>query len=136
MAHFLQPIARNPSARWTLVVERSEARLASQVELALDAAARKRGLLGRDAMPEDTAFVIAPSNAVHTFFMRFPIDLVFADRSGRVVKVRHDVRPWRVSGALGAFAVIELGAGSAATAGLVPGDRLLVIGATPAGEAA
>jgi uncharacterized membrane protein (UPF0127 family) len=62
---------------------------------------------------------------VHTFFMRFPIDLVFAARDGRVVKIRSGVGPWRISAAAGAFAVVELASGAAGRAGLRVGDRLV-----------
>ena len=38
--------------------------------------------------------IIAPSNAIHTFFMKFPIDVVFVGRDGRVRKISEAVRPW------------------------------------------
>ena len=64
----------------------------------------------------------APS--VYTFFMRFPIDVVFVDRDRKVVGVRHGLRPWRVAGARRAVAALELPAGTAAAAGLETGDVL------------
>jgi hypothetical protein len=70
--------------------------------------------------------VIAPSNAVHTFVMRFPIDLAFVTRDGRVVKTRSGVRPWRVAAAFRAYAVIELPAGTLARCDTVPGDTLAI----------
>jgi uncharacterized membrane protein (UPF0127 family) len=100
--------------------------LATTVEAALDSASRKRGLLGRDALAPGAALVIAPSNGVHTFFMKFAIDVVFVARDGRVVKIARAVKPGRVSLALRAFAVVELAAGAAETAELRVGDRLSV----------
>lgn len=65
----------------------------------------------------------APS--VHMFFMRFPIDVVFLSRDRRVVRVVHGLRPWRVAGARGAAAALELPAGAAAEAGVNEGDVLV-----------
>lgn len=107
-------------------MERTGEPLARQVEAALDSATRNKGLLGRVSLAEDAALVIAPSNAVHTWFMRFHVDLVFATRDGIVVKIRHRVGPWRLSVALRASAVVELAAGRAAAAGLTVGDRLVL----------
>ena len=58
------------------------------------------------------------------FFMRFPIDVVFLDRDWKVLSVRHELRPWRVAGARGAVAALELPAGAAAAAGIAEGDVL------------
>jgi uncharacterized membrane protein (UPF0127 family) len=94
------------------------------VEPAFDSDRRRRGLLGRDGMPPGSAIVIAPSNAVHTFFMKFPIDVIFVRRDGRVLKVRRGMPAGRVAAALTAFAVIETGAGGAERAGIQPGDLI------------
>jgi uncharacterized membrane protein (UPF0127 family) len=59
--------------------------------------------------------------------MRFPIDIVFADRQGLVVRVRSDLGARRLAGAWRAFAVIELPAGAARRADVTVGDRLVVI---------
>jgi uncharacterized membrane protein (UPF0127 family) len=123
--HFLEPLIRG-TTRARLFVEGHDRPIAESIEGAFDSATRRRGLLGRDGLPEGAALVIAPSSTVHTFFMRFAIDLVFARRDGRVVKVRPRVGPWRISGARGAFAVIELPAGAAARAEVRVGDRLVV----------
>jgi uncharacterized protein len=98
--------------------------LVSRLEGAFDSATRKRGLLGRDRLDPGAGLVIAPCGGVHTFFMRFPIDVVFAARDGRIVKVSHAVKPWRLALALRAFCVIELPAGVAAAYETRAGDRL------------
>lgn len=92
----------------------------------MDSASRKRGLLGRDSLAPGSALVIAPSSGVHTFFMKFAIDIVFVKRDGLVLKIARAVKPWRGAVALAAFAVVELAAGSADRAGLLVGDRLVV----------
>lgn len=71
--------------------------------------------------------VIAPTNAVHTFFMRFSIDIAFLTRDGRVIKTRASVRPWRVAVALRGFAAIELPSGTLARCDTVPGDTLSIV---------
>ena len=121
--HFLEPLlAARPDARLALYVASRPQPVATTIEGAFDSKARNRGLLGRTGLPPATAIVIAPSNAVHTFFMKFPIDLIYAARDGRVVKVRHAVPAWRLSAAFGAFAVIEMAAGGAD--GVKAGDTL------------
>jgi uncharacterized membrane protein (UPF0127 family) len=108
-----------------LQIERTGQWLVTNLELALDSSARTRGLLGRDGLPRGHGLVIAPSQGVHTFGMRFPIDIVFVRRDGRVVRCRPAVPPRRLALWLTAFAVIELAAGETARIGLQVGDRLL-----------
>lgn len=72
--------------------------------------------------------ILAPSNAVHTCFMRFALDLAFVARDGRVVKVCTDVPRWRIALAVRAYAVIEAPAGTFARAGLAAGDSVVVAG--------
>ena len=60
------------------------------------------------------------------FFMRFPIDAVFLDARGRVVRVAANLRPWRLAtAARGARDTLELPAGAAARAGTQAGDELV-----------
>jgi uncharacterized membrane protein (UPF0127 family) len=101
--------------------------IAARVECAFDRASRRRGLLGRNGLAPGTALVIAPCRAVHTWFMRFPIDVVFVSRDGRVVKVRGSLPAWRMTGTLGARAVVELMAGAAVAARIEPGDHLTLV---------
>jgi len=125
--HFLTPLLDGQTATVSLVIERTGGVLAGHVEPAFTSKARNRGLLGRDALPPNTALVIAPSNSIHTFFMRFPIDIIYVDREGGVLKIRTAVKPGRISGCLRAFAAIEMGAGSAGLADLRVGDRLACV---------
>jgi uncharacterized protein len=123
-ATFLAPLLHNPQPVLTLVNTRTNRTIARRLETAFDSRTRKTGLLGRTAMAPDTALILAPCGAVHTFFMRFAIDVAFVDREGLVVKVLADLRPWRVGGALGAYAAIELPAGTLALSGTARGDGL------------
>ena len=121
---FLAPLAGQPEG-WRLRNTRGGIVLAERVELAADSASRKRGLLGRDHLDEGHALVIVPCAAVHTYFMRFAIDVLFVRRDGRVVKCAHGVRPWRIALALTAHAVIEMPAGALRRSGTSRGDRLV-----------
>jgi uncharacterized protein len=85
---------------------------------------RLRGLLGRRELPPDEGLLINPCSSVHTWFMRFPIDVLFLDRDLRVVRVAADVRPFRLRWGRGARQVLELAAGEAAERGIRVGDRL------------
>jgi uncharacterized membrane protein (UPF0127 family) len=86
---------------------------------------RMRGLLGRSSLPAGEAIILEPAASIHTFFMRFGIDVLFLDRSGAVVKVVKDLRPWRLASAKGARSVIEMAAGSTDGLDLQPGDRIV-----------
>jgi uncharacterized protein len=132
-SHFLTPMLKASAAADHLMLwnERSGRPLATHLEGAFDSASRRRGLLGRDGLAEGSALIIAPCQAVHTFRMRFPIDIVFADRQGLVVHVRSNVGARRLAGAWRAFATIELPSGAARRADLLVGDRLVVIAQSP-----
>jgi uncharacterized membrane protein (UPF0127 family) len=88
--------------------------VASAVEVADDRATRRKGLLGRDHLDPAAALVLTPCFSVHTAFMRFPIDVLFVDRNGIVLKVVRQMGPWRIAAAWGAHTVIELAAGAVA----------------------
>jgi uncharacterized membrane protein (UPF0127 family) len=122
--HFLKPLLGPDADAFVLGHAGTGAVIASTIEAAFDSRSRRRGLLGRDALADGTVIVIAPCQAVHTFGMRFPIDILFVARDGRVLKARERVPPGRVSGAWRAFAVIECAAGSIAKHSLADGDRL------------
>ena len=72
----------------------------------------------------DTVLAIAPSNAVHTFRMQFPIDVLFVRRDGVVVKVVLNLEARRIAAAFRAFAVLEFATGSSTVAATEVGDRL------------
>jgi hypothetical protein len=83
------------------------------------------GLLGRDGLADGTGLVLDPCNSVHMWFMRFPIDVVFASDDDRVVAVVPGLRPWAMTRPyFGARVAIELPAGVIARSGTVPGDQL------------
>ncbi|MDD3927507.1 MAG: DUF192 domain-containing protein [bacterium] len=85
---------------------------------------RMRGLLGRDDMKGIDGAYISPCQAVHTFFMRFPIDVVFIAGDGTVIDVIHDLQPGKTTSVRrSARSVIELDAGRARTLDIQPGGK-------------
>jgi uncharacterized membrane protein (UPF0127 family)/CheY-like chemotaxis protein len=88
------------------------------------ALSRMRGLLGRRQLPAGEGLLLEPAPAIHTAFMRFPIDVVFLDAYMRVIKVVEALPPWRSVAARHARAVLELTAGEAGRRGVTVGDRL------------
>ncbi len=103
---------------------RSGQTIATSVELAVTRAERRRGLLGRDSLDLSAAMVISPCWAIHMAFMRFPIDAIFVDRTGRTVRLVRGLAPWRIAVAPRAHAVIELPAGSLTAQDIRIGDEL------------
>jgi uncharacterized protein len=109
---------------FSLVNQRTDDALASQVEIAVTRQARRKGLLGRTGMDASSAMIIAPCFSIHTMFMRFPIDAVFVDDAGCVVKVVEELAPWRIAVRPFAHAVVELPARSLREHPVTIGDRL------------
>ena len=126
MTSFLDPLLRAGGSSCALVNGRNGRVVASTLLTAFDSASRRRGLLQHDSLPEETALIIAPSNAIHTFFMRFSIDVGFVSKSGELLKLRRDMPPWRMAAAWRGFAVIEMASGAFASADARPGDRLRI----------
>jgi uncharacterized membrane protein (UPF0127 family) len=129
MSHFLRPLLE-PRQAAQLVHERTGALVAAVLETAFDSAARRRGLLGRDDLADGCALVLAPCNAIHTWRMRFPIDVLFVDRDGRITKIVERLGAWRVAASFSAFATIELRAGAIDGRNVTVGDRLTLRPAT------
>ncbi len=100
--------------------------LGDAVELADTSEKRRTGLLKHERLEPGHGLWIVPCESVHTFFMKFPIDLVYVDKRNKVRKVRHSVAPWRLSACLPAHSVIELPAGTAEQSGTQAGDELAV----------
>src|SRR5436190_14388912 len=109
-----------------LVNARTGATVAGSVEVAVTRSARRRGLLGRDALDLSTALILAPCAAIHTVFMRFPIDVVFVDRDGDVRKIVRNLQPWRIAASPRACIAVEMAGG--VERDLMTGDRLYLAG--------
>ncbi len=98
--------------------------LATQAGIADTSVTRCVGLLKHESLPAGHGLWIVPCEGIHTFGMKFPIDVVFLDRSKKVVKVRRHMVPRRISLHLWAHSVLELPTGTIDATGTVPGDQL------------
>ncbi len=104
-----------------------DATICRELRVADRAAARMRGLLGTRELAAGSGLWITPCSSIHMLFMRYAIDAVFVDADLQIVRIHHQVRPWRFArGGRRARSVFELPAGTAARHGLQVGDALSV----------
>ncbi len=86
---------------------------------------RTTGLLGCKSLSPGEGLLLAPCNSIHTLFMRFPIDVVFLNKTNRITKIIRTMKPFHFGMALGASSVLELMAGQVDRSGISPGDQLI-----------
>jgi hypothetical protein len=98
--------------------------LAEAAEVADTSAKRRTGLLKHTSLAPGDGLWIVPCESVHSFFMKFTIDVLYLDRQHRVKKIRPEMVPWRASACLTAHSVLELPAGSITRTGTQKGDQL------------
>lgn len=99
--------------------------LADRAEEARTFSQRLVGLMGKKELPFGAGLHIVPCNSIHTFFMRIAIDVLFLDRSLKVVKAFPALPPWRMSSIyFSAHSVLELPSGTVAASGTSEGDQL------------
>lgn len=100
-----------------IIIEAIEARSFKQ---------RALGLIGRHSMDDADAIFFPRCSAIHMMFMRFPIDALFIDSQGRVVKIYKDLKPWRFAVSWSASQVLELPAGRASHYGVKRGGYVQI----------
>lgn len=115
----------NPASPLQISNLTRQTELAARAETANTAKTRNKGLLGRHGLLAGEGLWILPCQSVHTFFMKFPIDLVYIDRHKKVKKVRSNVGPWRLSACLSAHSILELPAGVVQATRTTRGDQLV-----------
>jgi len=98
--------------------------IARYVHIAATSRERRKGLLGVDRLAEGAGLWIGPCEAVHTFGMKIPIDILFLDRERRVRKLVSNLAPARISLCLIGSSVLELASGVIASTGTQLGDQL------------
>ncbi len=126
MPSFLNSLVGARADEYLLINRQTNAVIATRLVAAFDSKSRRTGLLDHQQLAPDVAMLIAPSNAIHTFFMRFPIDVAFVRKDGSILKVQKGLRPWRIAAAWGGHAVVEMADGALARAGASVGDVLAV----------
>lgn len=99
--------------------------IAGKVLWATSSQERRRGLLGRDRLDPNDGIYIVPTEWIHTFGMRFPIDVAFLSSDGAILAINRHLRPWRLSKlSLRAHGALELAAGRLSETGTDVGDRI------------
>lgn len=98
--------------------------LADRADIADTATARNRGLLKRAGLAPGEGLWIVPCEGVHTIGMKFPIDVVFLSKKRKVLKIRREMKKWRMALCLRGHSVLELPAGTCALARTTVGDQL------------
>lgn len=105
---------------WQLFDRFSGAMIVQSLEVADGFWSRLVGLQFRSGLPTGHGLLLVPCSSIHTFMMRFPLDVVMLSRRGQILAVRHGVRPWRILLPVRhTFAILEMPAG---TASVKPGD--------------
>lgn len=108
-----------------MVNQRTGEVLFTDVILVRRMAERAKGLLGTTSIPPGRALLIEPARQVHTFGMKYPIDVVFCSRDMKVLRVVRNLEPNRLTALRWrARCVLECASGS--TRGIRTGDVLEV----------
>jgi len=101
--------------------------IGDSIDTAESSAQRRTGLLKHDKLDQGAGLWIVPCEAVHTFFMKFAIDLIYLDRKHRVRGIVRELRPWRFSMCLPAHSVLELPPGTIDRTNTQKGDELELV---------
>jgi len=109
------------------------ATVATDADIADTSQKRRTGLLKHTHLAAGEGLWIVPCEAVHTFGMQFPIDVLYLSKKRKVLKIRDNMKKSRMSMCLWAHSVLELPAGRAAETGTVVGDQLEIIKRTVEG---
>src|SRR5260370_12682545 len=117
-------VQTHSNSRLKVVNRTRQTVLGASIEVADHGATRRKGLLGRSGLASGEGIWIVPCESVHTFGMKFSIDLVYLDRNKKVKKVRSGVAPWRLSACLSAHSVLEFASGTVHRTQTRPADLL------------
>ncbi len=103
--------------------------LGSQIAVADSFFTRLVGLMGKRVLAPGEGLLISPSSGVHTCWMRMKIDVIALDRTNRVIKLGHSVKPWRLSClSVKAAKIVELPAGRIKDTDTMLGDNCDISG--------
>ena len=88
--------------------------------MAQNSYSRILGLMFKKSLPKNRGLLLIPCNSIHTFFMRFPIDVIFLNKHNTIVGIYRNLKPWRITKIFfTAKKVLELPANS------IPADVIL-----------
>lgn len=86
---------------------------------------RSKGLLGCENLKEGHGMLITPCNSIHTFFMKIPLDVIYLGKDNRIISMKQNIKPQRLSMCKSASSVLELMTGQIQLSNLKTGDKLL-----------
>ena len=95
-----------------------------KVRIADSYVSRLRGLLGSKRLDDTEGLLLKRCSSVHTIGMRYPLDLVFMDQYGKVLKCREGLKPFRAASAKGAYYTLELNEGVVRKQGIEVNDQI------------
>ena len=102
--------------------------IADNVKVAENFFTRSVGLLSKKTLSQGEGLVIKPCCSIHTFFMRFAIDVLFVDRSNKIIAMYENVKPWRILPLhIHSYYVAELSAGSVCDENISEGDIVSIM---------
>ena len=110
-----------------VILEQNGATVVERLHVARGARERMRGLLSHEALPDGEGMWFPACRLIHTFGMKFVIDLVYLNDRLEICKIVERMRPGRLSACLAAESVIELTSGAAKRLGLSKGIRLKIM---------
>ncbi|MDD3296784.1 MAG: DUF192 domain-containing protein [Candidatus Omnitrophica bacterium] len=85
---------------------------------------RFMGLMFRNAIREEEALIFYHAPSIHTFFMKFPIDVVFLNKNMKVIRIAKSLRPWKAVTCLGSYVALEFAADTASRCHIKEGDTI------------
>lgn len=107
-------------------VKTKDKTIGMKVKIANNAIDRLMGLMFTKTLPGCDGLLIEPCNSIHTFFMRYPIDVLFLDRNKKIVKIVRNIKPWRMTWMYWkATSVLEL-AGNSLSPEIKEGEQLIL----------
>jgi uncharacterized protein len=122
-----QPENNQMEVKVLIINQRNEKIIAHNVIPSYTFWRRLKGLMFRKSLPAGYAMHIMPCSSIHTFFMKFPLDVLYIDKNNQVVKVSLNIPPGKMEKVVRkAKSVIEMPAGSIDTESVEVGDQIQI----------
>jgi uncharacterized membrane protein (UPF0127 family) len=110
-----------------MVQNQNKIKIAENAIEASSMLSRMKGLMFSSGMDGFDGLFIKPCNSIHTFFMNYPIDVLFLNKEMKIVKIKRNLRPWRMTRMyFNAHQVLELKGGTLDDR-IIEGDNLEVL---------
>lgn len=109
-----------------IVIKRNGITIADRIETAANFKSQLKGLIGRRKFENGSAMIFPGCKQVHTFFMQFPIDILFVNKDRKIIKVVENLLPWKISAYVkDSIDVIELPYHTIFDCRIINGDELV-----------